>query len=761
MLASAPSAWESHSYNIDPNGDRKFNSEHVELTSRALAAVDAFQFLGSPDKHPLKVCAHVKDYNSATLGWKKLRTRTFCPANFAELPDYSHSMEDYINQNRACPPLAIWTAEGKAEECHSFEHFMGALNSSHFPPQTQLNYEQYHRIAQAVLALGNDLQGKLLLADAEQQYGHFVNECKMEALTYESIGQHYLQDQWAMGHMWHRWGGPEVDDFPLPSYLGDVSEVPYPKILYGTLIGAVSGMIHGWKSTVLGLWDSPAFTDDPLSYFVPGVEWVRDDFSEPLSGVGDLFLPELHEFDQQRLEMDDCTREGFRQVKGFDPIGSSISDLCWTNYATNWAMNIGLNMGPSAAAALIVTATAFSNTGEPGTDFVLQTVGREMFRLSAIYALGALMDPWDTYLAEGFTSKDRDERLTLFTIQPNDAYKRIPKYMDPAHEAPGDAPDSQGPQPPPDNDLFGVRQVRYFNQCHTELYCEKPDYLEEYRERCRNGGGDNEADCGICEDLAPRFFLGEPSICEVLAPGRLPDPDNPNHPESEQEIKTWCRQPDPVNRCDLPVEGQWGGIMNPLQGGGEPRVIECGELDMQLRTPGQICTTGEFNANTVCPIATNVAGGDFQGCADQFVPSWTQEWFQTGPANIMAEYRSFSTFAGFDTLDRLSVTLREQAASGDSIISNGSLGRCDDSVSASCWQSSFPGVCTEYASGVSSQETTCRFALEGTFLPTPCPALNVVGRCVRGAGDQAISTLYYGETDPARVCDDGTWIASP
>jgi len=757
--ATIASAWESHYADpqYDENGDMRFGSEHVELTEEALGAADAFSFMGSPSGPAIEICSTVKDFNSASLGWEKLTEREYCPANFSELPDFFHSMEDYINQKRSCPPYAEWDPD----ECHSFSHFMGALNSSHFPPQVKANYMQYHRIAQAVLEHSNDLHTKLTLADALADYKDYWEECRLETLTYESIGQHYLEDQWAMGHMWYRWGGPEVDDFPLSGPLSVLNGVPRAKITYGTIIGGVSGMVHGWKSTVDGIkspWDLSNISEDSLSFYTPGVEWVRPDLPGSYPGMGDLFLHQTGDFSVQRQELAACTKEGFTQLKGFQENPSELSALCWNNFATNEAMNIGLNLSPSAYVSLGVLGLGADALG-------IDSMGHEMYKLAMTFAYAAYMDPKDTYLAEGYTSKSRTKRLNLFSIKPNDEYNRIPSYMDPARNAPGDPADKTGVQP--DNDLFGVRQVRYFNKCHADIYCEDPKIINNYRAGCRSDGNkDQEVDCQICEELAARYFIGDPPLCEILAPGVNPDPDNELPPENMDQVSAWCRPEDPSETCDFPIEGDWAGYVTVLQGTDKVKfmdqlAIDCGELTVDAGTFfGGECLLGDFNENTVCFAGASWGDTFFSGCVDNYIPSWTSDRFLNGPNDFMAEYKTFAYLGEFAVNNRLSVIFREQDVDGNTYVVGGSLGRCDANVAGSCWNGG-EGVCTEYGSANTNQNLYCSAVLGGTYFPTPCPTSNVVGKCVRGESPSTATTIYYTSfpgADPAALCEGGAWV---
>jgi len=537
--------WESHPREPnakDENGDMQFSSEHKELTIRALSDADAYTHTELTD-----LCGITKDYNEADMGWATLKYRSFCADNFSELPDYFHSMEDYIYQGKNCPPLLGWDSK----DCHSFEHFMGGLNATHFPPQTKTNYTQYHKIALALRDKGNALSSLLVAFDAETEYGEYVTQCRTEALLYESIGQHYLQDQWAMGHMWYRWGGPEVSDFVVDTMdlLNWTPDAQQAAISYSMTIGAVSGMIHGWKSTVDPILKDGPFdflANDALSYYSTGVNWTRPGNYINYAGTGDLFKNEqLDANTNQKHYLDTCMDESIKQViyTGFGQTDSEISKDCWNNFATNKAMAIGLGYSPSTLAIIAVKAAEgkLSDVNLPRqfqylNDYVLKNAGRELMELATVFLWAALKDPLDTYLAEGFTTSDRDVPLQLFFTLPNNKYDRYPSYFDPARNAPGD-PADQVFAGKIGNDLFGVRQVKYFNKCHADVFCKDASLINDYRQNCEAGSF---IKCEICEELGERFYLGDPPICSILS-GVNPDPDNENPPKTRDEVVAWCK----------------------------------------------------------------------------------------------------------------------------------------------------------------------------------------------------------------------------
>ena len=150
--------------------------------------------------------------------------RQYSIGEMAQLPDFSYGLWDWAFGNEACPlPLGL-----DPDVCHSFKQHMGAVNSSHFLPQAQNFYHHYHKLALAVARECSAMRTQL-----NGQYPEFVEACDQEAFTFEAIGHHFLQDAWSVGHMWQRWGGPDLADFGTD---------PRPRAL---MIGAASGLIHG------------------------------------------------------------------------------------------------------------------------------------------------------------------------------------------------------------------------------------------------------------------------------------------------------------------------------------------------------------------------------------------------------------------------------------------------------------------------------------------------------------------------------------
>lgn len=204
-------------------------------------------------------------------------------------------------------------------------------------------------------------------ADAPR-FAHYLRECEVEALSLEAVAQHYLQDAWSSGHMWQRWGSPELSDFP--EYSG------CPKRSVAALVAMVSGVIHGARGVVQEhLTPLHLDADDAMcgpvdtSLFLPTTDLgLLRSFSPPSAQhpavatpqlmVGDLYADDLvsdaHTFQRERLRS--CSVSSLRavymatgQVHGaidatsvpqIDPTGED----CFASRDTNATMYLGMGI---------------------------------------------------------------------------------------------------------------------------------------------------------------------------------------------------------------------------------------------------------------------------------------------------------------------------------------------------------------------------------------------------------------------------------
>lgn len=327
--------------------------------------------------------------------------------NFAGVPDFSYTIYDWINKNELCPPLPTGQMPaGTPGDCHNYTYWQGGgFNASHFGSQASRTYARLHatalsaaRRAQALrTAISTDLQTLELYRDV-------VREAEMEALAYEGYAQHFLQDRWAIGHMFDRWGSPEYN-------AGGIALDPTRALM----AGAFTGIIHGYESVlhVPDALSSPevGFTNalvnlarrglnrigaaiglversdpPPVSLYVP--EWRHRADEETHPGVGDYRAHDMqrsryraranfpgHSLEynsetglnvrQQYREFMACSSSGFRQVieafgrngGGFgvdeailnSNVSSQMGGRCFDMWATNESMLAG--MGPEFALA--------------------------------------------------------------------------------------------------------------------------------------------------------------------------------------------------------------------------------------------------------------------------------------------------------------------------------------------------------------------------------------------------------------------------
>jgi hypothetical protein len=449
------------------------------------------------------------------LGADVVVQRTMTIAEFAALPDFSFSLYDWISGNERCDPYAS-TGD---ERCHQFKTHMGSINSSHFVPQSQRFYEHYHLLAMDRAAACADLEDQLAAADptTPDRLESVLLACEQEALVIEAVGQHYLQDAWSMGHMWERWGGPELADHP-------------EGLAAAQVVGATSGLIHGAKGLV-------SFADDPLCAPHADVAFVDPVSFDEVLGAGDLFWDSfladgaVAAHREQTAALLGCTINGMREVYeqtrqrhgvllpaeagladlSRDPLGTS----CWGQRATHEALATGFNLHtggtapnstaplPGAAFALLI-GSAVPLTGLlPGSEALsLPQVDRYRGDILLNYALiqfAALTDPNGVALASGGL-------FPLLGAEPNGVYARgglldggLPaSYADPA--LPWGLPDGDEPV-----ELLHLG----FATAHSADRCADVDgdELDDLRavSLAAVGTPSAAAACGLCSQLAAPF----------------------------------------------------------------------------------------------------------------------------------------------------------------------------------------------------------------------------------------------------------------
>jgi hypothetical protein len=320
----------------------------------------------------VEVAAGVESVRPLLKDAGRAAVRTTSLAEMTQLPDFSYTLWDWAMGNEVCPP----DPEQEPLECHEYFPHIGILNSNHMVPQAERFYRYYHALA---LERAADCKAvhDLLPADEERQrFLPYVLACEKEALLVEAVGQHFLQDAWSMGHMWERWGGPEVDDFAGNRTLG-------------AAIAAFTGIIHGGKALLGEGFDDPMCAPHPGVGYVDGNGTPGDQL-----GLGDVFVDSTlldatggNPYAGQRRAFFGCAVDGMRTVYAatarahgpleapdatqVDTTRKADQASCWGQRATNQALSIGfgLHVGttPNQVPLLEVYDLVDADVG-PGTD---------------------------------------------------------------------------------------------------------------------------------------------------------------------------------------------------------------------------------------------------------------------------------------------------------------------------------------------------------------------------------------------------------
>lgn len=495
------------------------------------------------------------------------------PANFTGVPDYSYSILDWLNKNSFCPPFAD---ENYTSGCHEFVGWLGGFNSPHFGSQATAMYKRYHALALDAAGRAQRLRvrlGRGVEADAHEDT---IKEMELEALAFEGFAQHFLQDRWAMGHMWERWGAGDA------AQMGVAADKIRMAYLLG--IGAAAGLLHGSEAVINDQHGIVETIDrvtgirrfleaaDPMSSpvirdgVVVPMEWrhaAEGDSGKANPGVGDerfndLFLESLTGTGQfgsgyggvvqrsedlpfsaarQFNEMMTCSKAGWAEVVrtlgqhpegGYGahraPLSGSAPNFainneasCWDMWATNEAMYTGLmddgNLPIKYLALLGGSSALGAVVGRTGLVTMAAKMWMRKFRA-----------PHGTDLATGGIGE-------LADMSTADKYG-LPKYALPARLA--DLPEEE---------TVGIdRRTLYgvFNRAHSDYWCNS---LEEKLEPLR--GSDKEHEQQVCRYLADfayqstregyrgrqfreRLFEGRPvqSMCAVQGMEELEERDS-------------------------------------------------------------------------------------------------------------------------------------------------------------------------------------------------------------------------------------------
>lgn len=412
------------------NRDGCHENEHAWLAEVALDRAAPGSPWGFSPRNPLVVRDLATGYFRADIGRRRegsswdpgdamgLPQRTVPgAANFAGIPDFSYTMYDWINMNELCPPvISGQMPAGTPGGCHNYTYWQGgAFNSSHFGSQATRSYQHLHAIALDLAARARRLRERIASDPVNlAAYRDVVREAEMEALAYEAYAQHFLQDRWALGHMFERWGAPEYDASGIAldptralmagAFTGIIhgyqAVLNVPDALSSPEVGVVNTAVNlgrralDWLGKRLGLVDENA---QPPATRIEIARWRHETEEEEHPGVGDyrawdmqrgrysaqVSLPgHIIEYNsetalpvqRQYNELMACSSAGFRDVirafgsygAGYgvdeaalsDAAGESLGPHCFDAWATNEAIVTGMGDEFALAGAVSTMAQA-------------------------------------------------------------------------------------------------------------------------------------------------------------------------------------------------------------------------------------------------------------------------------------------------------------------------------------------------------------------------------------------------------------------
>jgi hypothetical protein len=504
-----------------------------------------------------------RDPASAT----RLRARFFIPTQFAELPDFSYSLHDWWTGNETCPPNGTGNPMGVGanDECYLFGGWMGTLNSTHFPPQSNRMWDHYHTLAMGIggqcqsyaAAMGyppnqagpvpaylqNTLDcGADGLCPGDAGYSvwdigegdgidDFLQQCQIVQLMLESVGQHFFQDTWSAGHMWQRWGGP------TPTQI--------PNLSRGLAVAMTSGMIHGSKAVTTindrmcagsefryawgaGLGGSILLPDDGPAYTgFSEYEAVGDLFLADLNaGGGWIFtagLPRYWNTSYQNTTMYDCLEKSVRETyiagaRIYGPeqswsstIGNVRSGLCHDARANNERMYDGSHLDIAATSldinSTVVWGTIVAKSGLGAGDAL--SLKAQLTAIDTKLWLGSIADP------SGFDASTNTQKWSMGTLlglsdNANPVNNVLPGYADPP--APWDGLDAAGAADSREEEL-----ITAFHRAFSPAWCDRDrmgfDDMNDLRRRCQGLGTYSgldpqakETSCQLCEEFSARHI---------------------------------------------------------------------------------------------------------------------------------------------------------------------------------------------------------------------------------------------------------------
>ena len=554
----------------DPEGEYgariRWDGEHVSLLEDDLVAGGLGNTTRTLRVYTLgSTTIEGNDTMRGTGDWWRLgavQERDIDVGMFANLPDVSYSLADWSLGNERCP-LSYADIPTSTEKCFAFKGWMGALNSTHFPPQSQHAWSWYHQLSLATAArcttmvesmeeLGYDLS-----PDTTDPYGAFLGEiaaeCETEALIFEAIGHHYLQDAWSSGHIWQRWGSPNPSDWRKYESTCDSCGM-----WHALAVGGISGVIHGHKS-ITGIPDPMCdYHEDVI--FVPGGGTAADGGNI----VGDYNVATMTEAQTSHFRA--CSRGSLDEVasalasigqiglkSGSNP--APTDQACFDQRVTNEGYVVGLFATLGADPEEVVdtirwfgrlTFVLFPEMEAPvqafleGLSRVFSEEATALAILSDASRWRSLHDPDDTELAQGIINTEEGyRRLTFLGMDRNgdyvDGMDEGLLVFDPPAAVLADEATGTDKQ---EEDAKALRAT--FHRAHADYWCDHFDAdtdaddsdISELRSACQANEDEDarEAACDACVEMGLRWHRDGESyadydqdhepLCAALRPDR-------------------------------------------------------------------------------------------------------------------------------------------------------------------------------------------------------------------------------------------------
>jgi hypothetical protein len=464
-----------------PPPDDPHNNEHGDLLTLAMEQAELPSALLEPIDLPVFTATDGSIVGSPLMAAMSVTHHQRRISEFALLPDQGFSLWDWALGFEQCPVDVPFLADF----CHKFVGYGGVLNANHFLPQARSNYVHYHLLA---LDVARSCREMADANDGKPDGLPYVLQCEQQALVVEAVGQHFLQDAWSAGHMWSRWGGPDLGDLP--------------SVQQGAIVAAVAGLVHGSRS--ITTFDDLMSAPDP-SHNIQYREQNAD--GAIFEMVGDLYLPDLlgsATYAVQRGTLFECSTSGLLEVyrasganhSGGDynqPTVDPTSDYCFGQRATNRALFRGFDDIELAQIVVVILDLAgdiIDPQPEPPTPPNELRVELATMRLRL--ELAASDDPFGTNMASGDIGP-------LQGVDINNAFLRSPpaSYSDDAFRDWNASPTGDAER--------STSLTRIFHRGNATAWCESVESgdLDALRERSVHEGGVAKE---VCIEFAQRHI---------------------------------------------------------------------------------------------------------------------------------------------------------------------------------------------------------------------------------------------------------------